>query len=37
VQFRPEIRDDWADKPDFGADLNHRDQLSLAAEFLLKF
>ncbi len=37
VQFRPEIRYDWADKPNFGANYDKKDQLSIAAEVLLKF
>jgi len=37
LQFRPEIRYDWANKPNFGANYDKKDQLSLAAEVLIKF
>jgi hypothetical protein len=37
LQIRPEIRWDHADHPAFGADLNKRDQLSIAADALFKF
>lgn len=37
LQFRPEIRYDHATHPAFGAAQNHRDQLTLATELLLKF
>ena len=37
VQFRPEIRYDWANHDNFGRLHDKKDQLSLAAEVLLKF
>ena len=39
LEFRPEIRYDHATNPAFGGDVNnlHRNQLSIAADVLLKF
>ncbi len=37
LQIRPEIRYDHATNPAFGRDENHKDQLSLAADALIKF
>jgi hypothetical protein len=37
LQFRPEIRYDHATNPAFGSALNHKDQLSIALEALVKF
>jgi hypothetical protein len=37
IQFRPEIRYDYATNPAFGAARDRGDQLSLAAELFLKF
>jgi hypothetical protein len=37
VEFRPEIRYDHANNPNFGSDHTHRDQLSIAADVLFKF
>ena len=37
AQFRPEIRYDHATHPNFGAQYNQRDQLSIATDVLFKF
>jgi hypothetical protein len=37
VQFRPEIRWDTADKPNFGENFDKKNQISIAADLLLKF
>jgi hypothetical protein len=37
LQFRPEIRYDWATHPNFGQHNDKENQLSLAAEMLVKF
>ena len=37
IQFRPEIRYDYADHPNFGPNNDKQNQLSIAAEVLLKF
>jgi hypothetical protein len=37
MQFRPEIRNDWANNPAFGPTNSRKEQLSLAADMLLKF
>jgi len=37
VQFRPEVRWDTADNPAFGHLMNQKDQVSVAADVLLKF
>jgi hypothetical protein len=37
VQFRPEVRYDWANHDNFGSHNDKKDQLSLAAEMLIKF
>jgi hypothetical protein len=37
LQFRPEIRYDWANHDNFGSKNDKKDQLSLAAELLIKF
>jgi hypothetical protein len=37
IQFRPEIRYDAADHPNFGENFDKKNQLSIAADVLLKF
>ena len=37
IQFRPEIRYDYASEPNFGSLNDKRNQLSVAAEVLFKF
>jgi hypothetical protein len=37
VEFRPEIRYDHADHKAFGSQYNHKNQLSIAADLLIKF
>jgi hypothetical protein len=37
LQFRPEIRYDWANHDNFGQNHDKKDQLSIAAEILIKF
>jgi hypothetical protein len=37
LQFRPEIRYDWANHDNFGSNNDKKTQLSIAAELLIKF
>jgi len=37
LQFRPEVRYDWATNPNFGRNNDRSNQLSIAAEILIKF
>ncbi len=37
IQFRPEIRYDYATEPNFGSQMDKRNQLSVTAEVLFKF
>jgi len=37
AEFRPEIRYDYATNPIFGRNLDHKNQLSISADILLKF
>jgi len=37
LQFRPEIRYDWANNPNFGRNNNHKDELTISGDVLLKF